>query len=174
MPYRCLCLLSLCLLWLPAAQAATCFPQASLPPLVAQGQRLALPHHGHATPLFIALGFEPTQQANLEATLAAVQALALGKASPLKLAEVAVVDQQHQPYAKQIEPFMQKAVQDKRWLPVVYPYYANKASLRQALGLGAKVNSAYVLCDDKGQRLWQASTSRLSPQQLEALKHALH
>jgi hypothetical protein len=170
--YHTLLLLSLCLLWPLPAQAASCFPQATLPPLVAQGQRLALPSHGHTTPLFIALGFEPTQQANLEATLAAVQALATGKGSPLKLAEIAVVDQQHQPYAKQIEPFMQKAVQDKRWLPVVYPYYANKASLRQTLGLGAKANTTYVLCDSKGQRLWQANTARLSPQQLEALKQA--
>jgi len=134
---------------------------------------LALPAHGTGSPLFIALGFDPTQQANLEAALASALALAKAKQTPLTLAEIAVIDPQHQPFAKQIEPLMQKAVRNKQWLPVVYPHYTHKANLRLALGLKPSQQATYLLCNAQGQRLWQATTSQLSPQQLEALKQAL-
>jgi hypothetical protein len=142
------------------AWAELCFPNVPLKaPLAQGGPRVqALPGHGLGKPLFLAIGFEPTQQANLEAGLTLAKQTAATAGVALALAELAIVEAQHEAYAAQIAPFMVKAVKQRQWLPYVYPVYTSKQALRQRLGLTPSQQVVYVLCDASGKRLWQQAS----------------
>lgn len=161
-------LLSIVLLAHTTSAMASCFPSARLQPLQS-GPSLNLPKAN--TPLFIAIGFEPHVQPQLEQSLLVAKQLQQAGVT-VRLVEIPVIEAQYQAFASQINPFMRNQVKNKALLEFVYPMYTNKALIRQQLGLSTKQEQAFLVCSRTGKLLWK-STQPLTNASLNQLKVAL-
>jgi hypothetical protein len=116
-------------------------------------KRWSLPDKSHT--VFLAIGFDPVTQHQLEAGMLVVQSL---KQEKLLIAEIPVVEMRYKPYEGAIRGFMKQQVKHKPFLDSIYPYFSDAKTLKASLGLKPDEKMLFVLINEEGKVLWQRKT----------------
>jgi hypothetical protein len=107
----------------------------------------------NGTPHFLAIGFSPNRQSQLEQGMALADTVE-GAGNNLTILEVPVLDPQHRALKTPIETFMRQQVKSKRNLSRIYPLFWDPKKLKQALGIPNKSDLVFLLCNASGKILW--------------------
>ncbi len=117
---------------------------------------VTLPNQLPGGKTFIALGFDPKQQALLEKGM--LLAEPLRKTHPaLNVIEIPVIESKYQSLRGTIDVFMKKAVKTPQFKDRVYPLFTNMAALKTKLGLPRHQEYAFLLIDQQGRVLWKST-----------------
>jgi hypothetical protein len=118
---------------------------------------------------FIAVGFHPDTQPQLEQALLTLKPLCLKKDSRLQVMEIAVIEQSRFPDNAVVRNFMRLQVRNKQLTPHIYPYFTNLRGVQSRLGVSQQQRSVFILLDNKGRIQWQKN-SPPSTQDLDVIK----
>jgi hypothetical protein len=132
------------------------FPAVRLAALQGGG-RLVLPNSAACT--FMAIGFNPAKQKQLEQALLRAGSVKADMAAPWKTAEIPVIDLKYQDKAALIETFMKGQVKNKQLLPLVYPYYTNMGQLKRTVQLAPTDETLYLVVNAEGRMVWRQKTA---------------
>lgn len=102
---------------------------------------------------FIAFGFNPTKQSEIETWMKKAEILGL------PVAEIAIIDPRYQGFKSQVEIFMRRNVWHKPFLSSLYASYTNAFHLKSTLGLKPEVTMGLMLFNSQGLLLWQTTAS---------------
>jgi hypothetical protein len=142
---------------LPASADAT-FPPKTLVSLTGQKRAFFKPvESGGKTSryILIALGFNPKKQAELEQGVTLASQVATTHPL-LEVVEIAVLPQKYEGSRGLIQNFMKAAVQNKKYLPQVYPLFDDVNALKRIFGLNAAQDMVFLLCNAKGEIVWKS------------------
>jgi hypothetical protein len=131
--------------------AAETFPSLSLESLD-KSNIISVPNR--TTNKFIALGFHPDAQPQLEKGMTLANSLKT-TANKLKVVEIPVIDQSYQGKFGLIRPFMKGKVKNKAYIKSVYPYFTNIDTFRSKFGLGKNDKQLFLLVNADGKIIWQ-------------------
>jgi hypothetical protein len=122
-----------------------------------QSKQLLLPLAGKHT--FLAVGFHPNVQGQLEKSMMLAQAhLPAGKAD-VRVYEIPVIEASKFPNNGVTRFFMKQQIQNKRLLPIIYPYYTNLRAFQKRLGLSESETMVFLLVNKSGQIVWSKKSN---------------
>jgi hypothetical protein len=104
---------------------------------------------------FIAVGFHPDRQPQLEQALLIVRQLSSDK---LKIMEIPVIDQNQFPDNALVRNFMKLRIRNKQLTAHVYPYFTQLRQVQARLGLKPDQHALFLLLNDKGHIQWKKTT----------------
>ena len=145
-----LTLLSL-LLVQACSYAAEIFPSLSLQSLD-KSNVISVPNR--TTNKFIALGFHPDAQPQLEKGMTLANTLKT-TTNKLKVFEIPVIDKSYQAKFGLIRPFMKGKIKNKAYIKSVYPYFTNIDTFRSKFGLGKNDKQLFLLVNANGKIIWK-------------------
>lgn len=106
--------------------------------------------------VFIALGFNPKKQADLERGVALASQVAATSQPNLEVVEIAVLPQKYESSSAVIQNFMKATVQNKQNLANVYPLFDDVKTLKNTIGLNANQDMVFLLCNPQGEIVWKS------------------
>jgi hypothetical protein len=140
------------------ASTSGAFPPVQLEAMD-QSNKLVVPNNrGH---VFVAVGFHPKWQHQIEQTLLQVNSLQAVNTS-LQIAEIPVIDTAMFSDNGLTRLFMKNQIKQKSLLKNVYPYFTQLKMFQQRLGLTPAQQTFYALVNSKGQIIWQKSSPPLA------------
>jgi hypothetical protein len=141
---------ALVLCWFSAgASDATTVPTLS-PYSLVSGVTRQIPN---GTPHFLAIGFSPNRQSQLEQGLTLADTL-VDEGKPLTILEVPVLAPQYRAFKAPIEMFMRQQVKSKQNLSRIYPLFTDPKMLKKSLGISNTSDLVFLLCNASGKILW--------------------
>jgi hypothetical protein len=140
------------------ANAESYFPPKTLVSLTGKKRSFFHPK-GHKSKnnryVFIALGFHPKKQAELERGVTLASQVAASHPN-LDVVEIAVLPQKYESSSGVIQNFMKATVQNKQNLAHVYPLFDDVKALKNTLGLNTANDMVFLLCNPQGEIVWKS------------------
>jgi hypothetical protein len=135
-----------------------------------QSNSLTLPGGRGLT--FVAVGFHPRTQGQLEKALLSAGALQPEANGFERVIEIPVVDHAHQKHTGLIHAFMKQQVKSPALRKVVFPLFTHVQDLKARLGVKPHEDQVFLVVAPDGRILWRQSTPPTQAQ-LDALAKRL-
>ncbi|MEB3206819.1 MAG: hypothetical protein VKK59_05680, partial [Vampirovibrionales bacterium] len=132
------------------------FPSVQLTALD-QSKKVSLPLSNKAS--FLAIGFHPDKQPQLEKAMALAQSHFKASKQAVSIIEVPVIEASRFPNNAVTRFFMKQQVKNKVFLDLVYPYYTNLRAFQGRLGLSESETMLLLLVDRSGYVVWSKKSS---------------